>query len=386
MILNNDTTDICSNSTISYISNNDIDTKTSSSAIKSTFSNSPLEKINTQYCQPSNLLPHFWFYKIVDREGRPDLPCIMILSEIFGWFKTLSNSSKHYQSEKKSLPEIVDNKLAISYDFLSEKLNFQKERIRKNIIKLEKHGFILREIKNIALENGSRINQLYISIDLDFYTSCFRNPDTDIRVGNDEIISDTVNIFKQSPSQGGDLISKENKIRSIKSNFYENNYIDNFKNKTTIFSQEPKQLVDFYPLTKEDCHELQIKSGREFTLTSMNEILKSLTKKVKNVSFWSKKGFMEYMSKVYKYEMRDAVKISGESFKIKSNMNDSKETLQIQEKYLLKLENSLQTTPEWHFKKKLAATLERNIAYNILSNYQNSERVDGVLKIYLQRK
>ena len=78
-----------------------------------------MDNINITFCQPVNLVPHFWNYKIIDTEGKPDLPCIMILSELFGWFRSLPNS-KTYYSTGKSLPELVDGKLAISYDFLAD--------------------------------------------------------------------------------------------------------------------------------------------------------------------------------------------------------------------------------------------------------------------------
>ena len=84
-----------------------------------------LNKLNTTYSQPSNLIPHFWNYKIVDKEGSPDLPCIIILSELFGWFRNLSQS-KTYYSTGTALPELVEGKLAVSYEFLSDKLNFNK--------------------------------------------------------------------------------------------------------------------------------------------------------------------------------------------------------------------------------------------------------------------
>jgi hypothetical protein len=163
-----------------------------------------LNQLNTTHSQPSNLIPHFWNYKIVDKEGSPDLPCIIILSELFGWFRNLSQS-KTYYSTGTDLPELVEGKLAISYEFLSDKLNFHKERIRRNLVKLEALGILSRDVKNIALENGSRIKQLYLSIDPDFFKSCFRNPDLDIRVGNSDSSHSTYSDFKRTPLLSGQV-------------------------------------------------------------------------------------------------------------------------------------------------------------------------------------
>ena len=432
---------------------------------KNTSTKTFLSEVNTTYFQPCNILPHFWFYKIVDKEGRPDLPAILILSEILGWFRSLANSgSNTYYSTGKSLPELVDGKLAVSYDYLSDKLNFLKERIRKNLIHLEKLDILYREVKNIALEDGRRINQLYISINPEFYASCFRNPETDIRVGGDEFLPDEsnsdFNSEKESHFLEGDFIRKKSKNRSMGSNFdfidlndlddlnrnteetenrdinrendklvsvvnpsvvekYKESLLENrqykmqrteyvksgtinagggdstgtdtnsragrdaSKNKTDLIfkktpSRKPKTLGDFYPLTEEDCIELQSRSGRPFTKTAMNEILQSLASKAQQVIFWSKKGFMAYMSKVYRYELRDAEKTSSETFKIRSNTDSESIEIAKQEKYLSEIESCLQVSPEWHLRKKLASVLYRSRAYKLLTSYKRIELGEGV--------
>lgn len=466
---------ICSISTIDDIPNTNWQTNYNfSSSRKSglesktnTSTKTFLSEVNTTYFQPCNILPHFWFYKIVDKEGRPDLPAILILSEILGWFRSLSKTgSNTYYSTGKSLPELVDGKLAVSYDFLSDKLNFLKERIRKNLIHLEELDVLYREVKNIALEDGKRINQLYISINPEFYASCFRNPETDIRVGNDEFLGDEsnsdFNSEKESHFLEGDLIKKKSKNRSIGSNFnsvdlndlnelnkniegidkieeadtdrengesvsiatssvverHKESQLENTqyktqstecveegtmhagggdstgketnsrvgryasKNKTDIIfkqnrSRKPKTLDDFYPLTEEDCAELQSSSGRPFTKTAMNEILQSLARKAKQVIFWSKKGFLAYMTKVYEHELRDAEKTSSETFKIRSNINSESMEIAKQEKYLSEIESCLQVSPEWHLKKKLASVLDRSRAYALLTSYKRIEIGEG---------
>ena len=356
--------------------------------------------INTTYCQPSNLIPHFWNYKIVDKEGSPDLPCIMILSEIFGWFRSLSES-RTYSSTSRALPELVDGQLAISYDYLADKLNFQKERIRRKLVKLEDLGVLSRDIRNIALEDGSRINQLYLSIDQEFFKACFRHPELDIRVRSTELASSDSTAFEDTPPFGGEHIRNKNKIRSINlSNSFENNLeskninaksehkhkegsFENLKeqgraeaevtstNNNMLQQSKQRQLEDFYPLSTEDCSSLQSTSGREFSLNAMNEILKSMSRRITNRFFYSKKGFLSYMSQVFRYEKRDAVKINNTDFRIRANLDSSEQKLQKQEKYLTELEYSLQVSPEWHLKKRLASVLERSKAYHFLTSYKS---------------
>ena len=352
-----------------------------------------MDNINITFCQPVNLVPHFWFYKIVDTEGKPDLPCIMILSEIFGWFRSLPKS-KTYYSTGKSLPELVNGKLAISYDFLANKLNLQKERIRRNLVKLENASIISRDVKNIAIKGGSRINQLYISIDLEFFKSCFRDPDFDIRVRNTAFASGDSTAFASSTQSGGEHIRKNKQNRSMNL-ASESKKESNFKNSNSVKIPEgtedkkplelpssttktlkpwkqnkKKQLADFYPLSEEDCSILQRNSGREFSLNATNEILLDMSKRLGDKSFYSKQSFINYMAKCLSYEMRDAVKINNTNFRIRANQSKEEREATTQEKYLNKLEYSLQVSPEWHFKKKLAAVFERSKAYHLLTSYK----------------
>ena len=146
---------------------------------------------------------------------------------------------------------------------------------------------------------------------------------------------------------------------------------------------KPKHLADFYPLSEEDCSILQSKSGREFNLNAMNEILKNIAKKLPDRSFFSKKGFMIYMTKSFSGEMRQASQINNESFRIRSNQSAEDQQKRIEERYLTELEYSLQVSPEWHFRKKLAAVLDRSRAYKLLTAYKSIELRDGVAKINL---
>ena len=372
--------------------------------------NNHLNEINTNFCQPANLIPHFWYYKIVDKDGNPDLPSILILSELFGWFRK-RDQSKTYYSSNISLPELADGELAISYDYLSDKLNFQKERIRRKLVRLESLGIIFRDIRNIALEDGSRINQLYISIDQDFFNSCFRNPKLDIRVRETEFTDSNADVFEQSPRFGGEHISKKNKNRSIKSSFIENNFEEKAVNRVgdnkrvtpvekdstektgikqnsdSVLRKKTKQLSDFYPLTQEDCSMLQSLSGREFSLNAMNEILRDMSKRLSDRVFYGKKSFLSYMAKAFACEMRDSVKTSNENFKIRSNQSKEEKVQKEQEEYLAEIENSLQVSPEWHLKKKLVCVLKPEKAYQLLKSCKRMEasREGGIFQVHLNR-
>ncbi len=146
-------------------------------------------------------------------------------------------------------------------------------------------------------------------------------------------------------------------------------------------------IKDFMPLTQNDCSLLQMKSGREFTLNAMNEILKDLERRRGGTAnFWHKDAFLAYFAKVLKQEKRDAVKTSSESFRIKTNLNEEEISERAIEKYLTEVEYSLEVSPEWHFKKKICSVLEPKSAYNFLKNYHKSEIEGTTFKIYLRNE
>ena len=83
--------------------------------------------------------------------------------------------------------------------------------------------------------------------------------------------------------------------------------------------------------------------------------------------------------------MRDAVKTSNKSFKIKANLSSEESRAVEIENYLTEIEYSTQVSPEWHLKKKLACVLESVKAYNFLKAYRSIAIEDDTAKIYLHK-
>ena len=98
----------------------------------------------------------------------------------------------------------------------------------------------------------------------------------------------------------------------------------------------------------------------------MNEILLSFTKKLPNHTFPNKSAFLNYMGKALAYEMRDAVKTSNETFRIKSNASSEQELEQ--EKYLVSLEDNRNSDSETRIRKKIASLFSKEKAYEILTS------------------
>ena len=157
---------------------------------------------------------------------------------------------------------------------------------------------------------------------------------------------------------------------------------------------QPKSLGEHYPLTTEECSELQSRSGREFTINAMNEILLDMSRKTKESrhKFPSKAAFMAYMSKVYRYEGRDAEKTANTGFKILARASKAEiiqHTTQTErESYLNLIEQQAIThrSDENQLKAKWASTLPTNSAYNFLSNMRIVRKVGKMLEILMDKE
>lgn len=141
-------------------------------------------------------------------------------------------------------------------------------------------------------------------------------------------------------------------------------------------------------LTDEMCSIIRTKCGKDFTNRAIREIAKSVSRSKKGAKafFYHIKGFIAYLAKILTFEKRDPVKISGTNYYITANQTDSEKKMREQEKYLTGIEYSLEVSPEWHLKKRLAAMLERSRAYNILTSWRSLNITkEGVATISLTK-
>lgn len=147
---------------------------------------------------------------------------------------------------------------------------------------------------------------------------------------------------------------------------------------------EKKSLSDFYPLSFEECSELQRRSGKKYSLNAMNEILRSLINKLINPLFYSKKSFIAYMTKIFEFELREPEKVSNDTYKILINLNEQERKTYEIEKYLSNIENTNQVSPEWHMKKKLVCVLNPETAYELLKNYKTLKiyKTKAIIELY----
>ncbi len=395
---------------------------------------------------PGNIIPSEWYQKFTNNRGVPDLSLISVLSEIVYWYrpKMVKDSTT---GDIAYINKFLGDTWQTSYEHFEKKFSFNREKLRRIFVKLEQMGICSREFRTVKLRGQTYNNRLFIHLSSDFLNSCTSNKrkisgcknyntksNTSFSAPKEEVVSPhfdgdyiidtkTKNKIKKDRSMIGasyeaksgsnflenSLVLKENnnflEIRTSEleknSNFIlQNTGTSNTANHSFFVQKEkpvtrtnialniftkPKTLVDFYPLSKEDCSELQSLSGRDFSFNATNEILHDMSKRLTYRVFNSRKGFLSYMSKALRYEMRDAVKTSNESFKIKANLNSEESRAEEIENYLTEIEYSTQVSPQWHLKKKLACVLESAKAYNLLKAYRSIAIEGDIAKIHLHK-
>jgi hypothetical protein len=206
---------------------------------------------------------------------------------------------------------------------------------------------LTRTVKNVVLSSGQRINRLLITLAAGFFESCFFDPELDIRGIREEKKSYRLHRCYDQISTKTIFI----KNRSTESNFCKNSFVE--KKTTQTISVLPVRgfsLAYFYPLSQPEAAKLQALCGRQFSANAINEILLSMSKRLTDRCFKSKKAFLSYMGKVFCHEKRDAVKINNDSFKIRNNLHPKEIEDREREKYLANIELSKEISSEWQLK------------------------------------
>ena len=345
------------------------------------------------------------FKVILFSNGKPDYLAIDIYWDFFrSWYAN---------------PKLKTQGVRISYRKLASFYNTTKQTIRLKIVKLEQLGLVSRSFETKSYYGYKVYNLLVIYLwkkTPHFYNKhgIHRSEATTPKPQtNYKYISTKYNISypvksqlnKCVESKGGIIIehdteqlssfSKE-KGRSIdksNSNKHKRNQpLRKDDSKATIMKRQTeespkakvKTLKDFYPLVAKDYDSIKLNCGREFSLNAMNEILLDISRRLTKPKFYSKKGFISYMSKVYRYEMRDASRISRVDFRIRNNYRFNRFTTSPKEKYLTEIENNSGTESTARFKRRIASKLKESSAYKLLINFKRIEIKGGGAKLYLE--
>lgn len=304
-----------------------------------------------------NIVPHNWYYNLLRPCGKSDTTAIAILSELV--FLHRYNGATEFQ---------------LNFGYFARKFNFGLSQVKDAVVRLEKLSLLKRDLRTVIVQGRRFTNEMFLILNISNVLKLNPNNKTSEQNNSNGSLEPELKKFplggrKECTSSlefsSDNKIKRENnkKSRSTGSNFNSNNsLVVGYGSINRSFS-----FASFYPLGQADIDSLRRLSGREFSSNAINEILLSLSRKLPNHDFPHKKAFINYMAKALSYEMRDAVRISNETFRIKSNISSCDTNFKEQEAFLSRIEESRDTSLAAQLKRKLAGVLLPDIAYKFLS-------------------
>lgn len=326
------------------------------------------QKFKKEFLGVGNIVPHSWYSKITAGGGKPDFVAITILSELVFLYRKLGN------------PEIAE-----SYSYYEKKFNLTKTQLQDATLRLHKNGIVERSFRTVEVHGRKFPNELHLKINLEKLAEISGDNDHSSNEGS-ALFENEENLFtgmvRNSSSLESEISDKHNsnKISLRKNRSKESSF---FKYCFKGLARRGGDLSSFYPLEEDNCNKLQRISGREFNARAINEILLKLSKKYTHHNFANKAAFLGYMGKVLRHEMRDAVKISNETFKL--NCNQDKEHSK-REEFLESIETSKDTSLAGQLKRKLASVLCAESAYSLLKKFNSIDLEAGKASIKLNSR
>ena len=317
-----------------------------------------------------NIVPSNWYHRLLRPCGKSDTTAIAILSELV--FLHRYNGNTEFQ---------------LNFNYFKRKFNFGISQAKDAVIRLEQAELLKRSLRTVIVRGRSFTNEMFLVLNIE-----------NVLKLNGQDQGKKFPLSGRKEKTDSLEISSDNKIkknleedRSTESNINSNSFLQKQDLPISVVTYKQRfSLASFYPLSQSDIDKLQILCGRQFSSNAINEILQNLSIKLPNHSFPHKSAFIKYMGKALAHEMRDAVKISNESFKIKNNVTSEEIATQAREEFLNEIENSRDTSPKMQLSRKLAGILEPSVAYNFLmlaSFFDNTESLKtDSFKIILRKK
>jgi DnaA N-terminal domain len=320
------------------------------------------EKVNISAysLEPGNIVPHNWYHTLLRPCGKSDTTAITILSELV--FLHRYNGATEFQ---------------LNFAYFARKFNFGLSQVKDAVIRLEKLSLLKRDLRTIIVQGRRFTNEMFLLLNISNVLKL--NPNNKTSDQNDSNGSLELEL-KKFPLSGrnertrslefsSDNIDKrENnkKSRSTGSNFNSNSFLEKENSSVTVTHKQRLSFASFYPLAQSDIDKMQTLYSREFSSNAINEILFSMSKRLTDRFFKSKKTFMNHMAKALTYEKRDAVKTSNRAFRIRANISEDQSIKQQKEAFLTRIEESTDTTTAAQLSWKLASTLSPDLAYDFL--------------------
>lgn len=106
-----------------------------------------------------NIIPPSWFQQLTLPNGKPNLPAIIILSDIVYWFRPIEVRDEATGRPLQPRQKFQADKLQMSYSAWAEMFGFGKDQVRAACHYLEEKGLISIEYRTIE-PNGVKCNNV----------------------------------------------------------------------------------------------------------------------------------------------------------------------------------------------------------------------------------
>ena len=109
-----------------------------------------------------NIIPHTWFQNLTFPSGAPDIPAILILSEIVYWFRPVVEKDPDTLEVKGIKQKFEGDALRVSKYALAKRFNLTERQVKDALRRLEERGLIIREVRLVELPGGMKQNLLFV--------------------------------------------------------------------------------------------------------------------------------------------------------------------------------------------------------------------------------
>ena len=235
-----------------------------------------------------NIVPNWMYKKILTTGGKSDTMAIALLSDL--WFLYRSTGEEEHQKD---------------YDYFCKKFNLSRYQVREAFIRLEALGLMKRSIGTIIIQGRKIANILFVTLNVKKLlemTPSYLRPESDDEGNNKD--QNQGSIFFRS--RVGDSKNNDSKVlgaKMVKNNLEANRFTKSCFSKNSFEEEKSPQttvvpavrgfnLASFYPLSQPETAKLKQLCGREFSGNAIKEILLSISKRLANCFFKSKKSLM----------------------------------------------------------------------------------------------
>lgn len=110
-----------------------------------------------------NIIPHLWYQRIVDSDGKPDLQAIILLSEIVYWYRAQHVKDEATGRVVEVRKKFAADKLQRTYASFGEQFGLSWWQVKRTCDRMKAAGLITTELRTVRLDGGAILpNALFV--------------------------------------------------------------------------------------------------------------------------------------------------------------------------------------------------------------------------------